>query len=58
MNHSASAHSFVDLALVAVAALVVILAFYLAVKYTLWPGERSTTHIKRRILDDVGRYPP
>ena len=58
MNHSASAHSFVDLVLVAVAVVVVILAFYLAVKYTFWPGERSMNHIKRRILDDVGRDPP
>jgi hypothetical protein len=58
MNHTAAAHSLVDFALVAVAALVVILAFYLAVKYTFWPGERSTNHIKRRILDDVPRDPP
>ena len=58
MNHSATAHSFIDLMLVAGAALVVILAFYLAVKYTFWPGERSPNHIKRRILDDFGRNPP
>jgi hypothetical protein len=58
MSHSAASHSFVDLLLVAVAALVVILTFYLAVKYTFWPGEKSTNHIKRRILDDFGRDPP
>lgn len=58
MNHSAATHSFVDLMLVTVAALVVILAFYLAVKYTFWPGEKSTNHIKRRILDDVERDAP
>ncbi len=58
MNHSAAAHSFLDLVLVAAAVLVVALAFYLAVKYTFWPGEGSANHIKRRVLDDAGRGPP
>jgi hypothetical protein len=57
MNHSAAAHSFIDLVLVGIALIVVVLAFYLAVKYTFWPGEGSPDHIKRRVLEDLGQDP-
>lgn len=52
MNHVAGPNSVAELLLVVVALAVVILSFYLAVRYTFWPGERSPNHIKRRVLGD------
>ncbi|HNP37629.1 MAG TPA: hypothetical protein PKK10_17410 [Woeseiaceae bacterium] len=52
MNHGASAYSFLDIVISIGALIVVLWAFYLAIRYTFWPGETSPDHIKRRILDD------
>lgn len=45
-------HSIVDWMLVGLAACVVAYAFYKAVHHTVYPGETSVDHIKRRILDE------
>ena len=45
-------HSIVEWMLVGLAACTVAYAFYKAVRHTLYPGETSTDHVKRRILDD------
>ncbi|MGH8614843.1 MAG: hypothetical protein ACREYF_23150 [Gammaproteobacteria bacterium] len=53
MNHAIGGDpSLLDLVLVGLAISVVVVAFYLAVHYTLWPGETSPDHIKRRILSE------
>lgn len=44
--------SILDLILVGLSVLVVLFALYSAIRYTLWPGEESPDHIKRRILED------
>lgn len=31
---------------------VVIYAFYQAIIFTIWPGETSSAHIKRKVLED------
>ena len=41
-----------SIAVVGIAFAVVIVAYYLAIKNTLWPGEDDPDHIKRRILED------
>ena len=38
--------------IVILATAVLIYACYRAVLLTVWPGERGTDHIKRRVLDD------
>jgi hypothetical protein len=45
-------HSAVEWILVGIAAGTVVYAFYQAVLHTLYPGETSIDHVKRRILDD------
>jgi hypothetical protein len=45
-------HSLVEWVLVGLAVCTVAYAFYKAVRHTLYPGETSTDHVKRRILDD------
>ncbi|MGH8575171.1 MAG: hypothetical protein ACREX8_21760 [Gammaproteobacteria bacterium] len=45
-------NSLLDLVLVALAIAVVLVAFYLALRHMLYPGETSADHIKRRILHD------
>jgi hypothetical protein len=47
-------HSLVEWILVGLAVCTVAYAFYKAVRHTLYPGETSTDHVKRRILDDEG----
>jgi hypothetical protein len=41
-----------SIAVVGIAFVVVIVAYYLAIKNTLWPDEDDPNHIKRRILED------
>jgi len=53
--HSGGAHSLLDIALVLMALTVVVSAFSLAVRYTFDPGEESSDHIKRTVLDDRKR---
>ena len=38
---------------VAIAAALVIYAFYEAITKAIWPGEQESTHIKYQILDDL-----
>lgn len=45
-------HSVADWLLVGLAVCTVGYAFYQAVRHTLYPGETSADHVKRRILDD------
>lgn len=52
MNHGAGPNSIVDIVLAIAALFVVVWAFYLAVRYTVRPGETSPDHIKRRVLDE------
>ena len=52
MTHGSAPGTIVDLILVTIALAVVIISFYLAIRYTLRPGEKSSDHIKRRILED------
>ena len=44
--------TLVDGGLVALAAAIVLWAFYAAVRYTVRPGEEDRYHVKRRILVD------
>ena len=37
---------------VAISVVIVAVAIYLAIRYLIWPGERDSSHIKRRILRD------
>lgn len=53
MNHGGSPNTVLDIVLSIAALFIVIWAFYLAVRYTLRPGETSQNHIKRRVLDDT-----
>jgi hypothetical protein len=56
MDHAAGAShaSLLEWILVLVAAIVLVWALGLAIRYTVRPGEAETSHIKRRILlDDV-----
>lgn len=39
---------------VAIAAGLVIAAFYIGITRSLWPGEQASDHIKRRILREDG----
>lgn len=41
-----------DYGVVGVSVVIVIITFYLAVRYLLWPGESDDSHIKRTILED------
>ena len=52
IEHSGGPNSILDLVLVASAIAVVLVAFWLALRHTLYPGETSPDHIKRRILQD------
>lgn len=47
-----SAHSWSDIALVAVGTVTVVVTTAYTVRYLVRPGEASADHIKRRILDD------
>ena len=49
---SASEASVAGLAVVAAAGATLVFAAYKAVTATLWPGERRSDHIKRRVLLD------
>ena len=56
MDHTAGAShaSLLEWALVLAAAIVLVWAFGLAIRYTVRPEETEASHIKRRILlDDV-----
>jgi hypothetical protein len=44
--------SIFELAIVLLAFLVVVYAFYKAITLSLWPGETSKNHIKRTVLED------
>ena len=59
MHHvgATSAPSIVEWVLVAAAALILVWAVGLASRYTVAPGEREATHIKRRILLDESDEP-
>lgn len=50
--------SILDLILVTASLLVVLYAFYQAIRCTMWPGERSPDHIKRRILEQDSENQP
>ena len=54
MDHAAGAShaSVLEWMVVAAAAIVLVWALGLAVRYTVRPGETEATHIKRRILED------
>ncbi len=54
MDHAtgASHASLLEWMLVLAAAIVLVWALGLAVRYTVHPGETEATHIKRRILHD------
>jgi len=60
-EHSAglvhTAPTLVDWGLVALAAAIVLWAFYAAVRYTVRPGEEDLHHVKRRILVDEDEEP-
>jgi len=47
-----AATTLVDGGLVVLAAVIVLWAFYAAVRYTVRPGEEDRHHLKRRILVD------
>lgn len=49
-NFNVAPDSLLEFALVTVSLIVVIYAFYQAIRCTFWPGEESPDHIKRRIL--------
>ena len=56
MDHAAGAShaSLLEWMLVLAAAIVLVWALGLAIRYTVHPGETQTSHIKRRILlDDI-----
>lgn len=44
---------FLGAAAVLLASLIVIYAFYQCISKLLWPGENHSTHIKRRVLDEM-----
>ena len=52
-----TATTLVDGGLVALAAVIVLWAFYAAVRYTVRPGEEDPHHVKRRILVDEDEEP-
>lgn len=52
MTHSTGPVSIADWVLAGIALITVLAAFYYAIRFTLWPGEKSPDHIKRRILID------
>jgi hypothetical protein len=52
-----TAATLVDGALVVLAAIIVLWAFYAAVRYTVRPGEEDRHHVKRRILVDEDEAP-
>ena len=51
------ATTLVDGGLVVLAAVIVLWAFYAAVRYTVRPGEEDRHHLKRRILVDEDEEP-
>ena len=55
MDHAAGAShaSLIEWLLVFAAAIVLVWALALAIRYTVRPQETEAAHIKRRILDDV-----
>lgn len=57
MNHTAPT-SLLELVLVGLAIGTVVLAFYLAIRHTMFPDETSPEHIKRRIIEDDCEDPP
>jgi hypothetical protein len=52
-----AAATLVDGGLVALAAAIVLWAFYAAVRYTVRPGEEDRQHVKHRILVDEDQEP-
>jgi len=52
-----AAATLVDGGLVALAAAIVLWAFYAAVRYTVRPGEEDLHHVKRRILLEEDEEP-
>ena len=52
-----AAATLIDGGLVALAAAIVLWAFYAAVRYTVRPGEEDLHHVKRRILVDEDEEP-
>jgi hypothetical protein len=52
-----AAATLVDGGLVALAAAIVLWAFYAAVRYTVRPGEEDLHHVKRRILVEEDEAP-
>lgn len=53
MNHADSPDSILDIFLAVGAVIVVVWSFYLAVRYTIRPGEKERNHIKRRVLNET-----
>ena len=51
------ATTLVDGGLVVLAAVIVLWAFYAAVRYTVRPGEEDRHHLKRRVLVDEDEEP-
>jgi len=52
LHHAAYAPSILEWIAVAAAAVVLVWTLWLAVRYTVRPGETDADHIKRRILLD------
>jgi hypothetical protein len=52
-----TATTLVDRGLAALAAVIVLWAFYAAVRYTVRPGEEDRRHVKHRILVDEDEEP-
>lgn len=55
MTHSGGPVSVVDWVLAGTALITVLVAFYYAIRFTFWPGEKSPDHIKRQVLIDDER---
>ncbi len=51
MNSMAAPHAGWEYGLVAGALIILVWVLYLGVRFTLWPGEESPHHIKRKILE-------
>jgi hypothetical protein len=59
MHHWHSPHTVWEFVILIVDAIVVVWVFYLAIKYTVKPGEENPDHIKRKALEleDTDRNP-
>ncbi|NIQ16110.1 MAG: hypothetical protein GTO02_17475 [Candidatus Dadabacteria bacterium] len=56
-SHDVDGAGISDLLIVILAIIVVILSFYLCIKYLVWPREQDKDHIKRLVLSDTNEQP-